>query len=264
MALDYQGYIYDSQTRPVMVKVDLCYGYNTNGGCELWDQPNCGNGRNSSLRFELISGSFGIFFSVLPDNRSLSDCRAKCWNDCDCIGFQSFPGGCVYWNGDLEFFPDVTDASPRRYVLISQPPPTEPPLSQPLAMEPPLTSNNTELNAGGMAKRVRIIVPTVLVPVLLVLLSAILCYLRKRRIGLQGDDERRQEKVLREFMTSIEFMAIDELENDGHNGRDLKVFSFVSIMAATNGFSIESKLGEGGFGPVYKVCFREENVAFVN
>ena len=35
--------------------------------------------------------------------------------------------------------------------------------------------------------------------------------------------------------------------------KDLLLFSFDSITAATNNFSITSKLGEGGFGPVYKV-----------
>ena len=34
---------------------------------------------------------------------------------------------------------------------------------------------------------------------------------------------------------------------------DLPIFSFASVSAATNNFSIENKLGEGGFGPVYKV-----------
>ncbi|XP_073262308.1 putative G-type lectin S-receptor-like serine/threonine-protein kinase At1g61610 isoform X2 [Populus alba] len=32
----------------------------------------------------------------------------------------------------------------------------------------------------------------------------------------------------------------------------LQVFSFESIKAATNNFSRENQLGEGGFGPVYK------------
>ena len=34
---------------------------------------------------------------------------------------------------------------------------------------------------------------------------------------------------------------------------DLPMFSFTSVSAATNNFSIENKLGEGGFGLVYKV-----------
>jgi hypothetical protein len=34
----------------------------------------------------------------------------------------------------------------------------------------------------------------------------------------------------------------------------LPLFSFVSVSAATNNFSDTNKLGEGGFGPVYKVC----------
>ena len=33
----------------------------------------------------------------------------------------------------------------------------------------------------------------------------------------------------------------------------MPLFSFVSVAAATNNFSDDNKLGEGGFGPVYKV-----------
>ncbi|XP_062012072.1 G-type lectin S-receptor-like serine/threonine-protein kinase CES101 isoform X1 [Rosa rugosa] len=40
--------------------------------------------------------------------------------------------------------------------------------------------------------------------------------------------------------------------NDRFMGDDLKVFSYESVMAATDNFSGENKLGEGGFGPVYK------------
>ena len=43
------------------------------------------------------------------------------------------------------------------------------------------------------------------------------------------------------------------LENDGKRGHDLSVFKYASIIAATCNFSDENKLGEGGFGPVYKV-----------
>ena len=43
------------------------------------------------------------------------------------------------------------------------------------------------------------------------------------------------------------------------HGLDLRLFSYASIMEATNGFSSLNKLGEGGFGPVYKVGDLENN-----
>lgn len=47
-----------------------------------------------------------------------------------------------------------------------------------------------------------------------------------------------------------------ELENEGNMGHDLKSISFECIANATRNFSSENKLGEGGFGPVYKVQTR--------
>jgi len=35
---------------------------------------------------------------------------------------------------------------------------------------------------------------------------------------------------------------------------ELPLFDLASIAHATNNFSHDNKLGEGGFGPVYKVC----------
>jgi hypothetical protein len=36
-------------------------------------------------------------------------------------------------------------------------------------------------------------------------------------------------------------------------GADFSVYEFHEILKATNNFSEENKLGQGGFGPVYKV-----------
>ncbi|KHN21321.1 G-type lectin S-receptor-like serine/threonine-protein kinase [Glycine soja] len=49
-----------------------------------------------------------------------------------------------------------------------------------------------------------------------------------------------------DLAASNESLGIKDLEED------LKLFSYTSVVAAANDFSLENKLGEGGFGPVYK------------
>ncbi|CAN1313385.1 G-type lectin S-receptor-like serine/threonine-protein kinase At4g03230 [Linum perenne] len=61
------------------------------------------------------------------------------------------------------------------------------------------------------------------------------------------------KRLLAELMTSDSPNDIAEMEADGANhGHNLKIYSIATVMAATNNFSLRNKLGEGGFGPVYK------------
>lgn len=46
---------------------------------------------------------------------------------------------------------------------------------------------------------------------------------------------------------------VDNSHEEKNNQYELPIFSFSSIVASTDNFSITNKLGEGGFGPVYKV-----------
>lgn len=48
---------------------------------------------------------------------------------------------------------------------------------------------------------------------------------------------------------------------DGQGGEDLDVpmFELSAIIKATDNFSDENKLGEGGFGPVYKVLIQNQD-----
>ena len=47
---------------------------------------------------------------------------------------------------------------------------------------------------------------------------------------------------------------------EGNSGFSL--YEFSQMEGATNGFSIENKLGQGGFGPVYKVFIKSFPVIF--
>jgi len=51
--------------------------------------------------------------------------------------------------------------------------------------------------------------------------------------------------------------AMEDFEDDFKKGHGLTVFSYTSVKEVTNGFSSENKLGQGGFGPVYKVTLNQ-------
>ncbi|XP_017618652.1 wall-associated receptor kinase-like 10 [Gossypium arboreum] len=90
-----------------------------------------------------------------------------------------------------------------------------------------------------------LVIVSVTVAAMVFLMIAIICYLQKKIFKSQGLCC--ALKMLVSWITKIS--AEKRHENDDPN---LQVFSFSSIKAATNNFSNDSKLGEGGYGPVYK------------
>nr|POE53767.1 g-type lectin s-receptor-like serine/threonine-protein kinase [Quercus suber] len=91
-----------------IARADLCYGYNTNGGCQRWKQPEC---RHRGDTFELQSGFFNTEASSFLNNQSLSisDCRHACRSNCSCVAFFSSlfddGTGCKFWTEKLSFIP---------------------------------------------------------------------------------------------------------------------------------------------------------------
>lgn len=65
----------------------------------------------------------------------------------------------------------------------------------------------------------------------------------------------------KEFSTDLSGPADILIDGSEVNGSDLPMFNFSSIALATSNFSEENKLGQGGFGPVYKVNFYPEQLA---
>lgn len=56
---------------------------------------------------------------------------------------------------------------------------------------------------------------------------------------------------------SINNFYRDSTEETQEEDLELPLFDLETVSAATNNFSFKNKIGQGGFGPVYKVIFHE-------
>ncbi|KAH9714418.1 G-type lectin S-receptor-like serine/threonine-protein kinase [Citrus sinensis] len=90
----------------------------------------------------------------------------------------------------------------------------------------------------------------VIVGALLVLLMCILCCLTWRKYKEKAEGRMDQQNQVNELGDSLSTFNGKRRTKDMKH--ELKGFNFQTIAAATNNFSTTNKLGEGGFGPVYK------------
>uniref|UniRef100_A0A2N9FVR7 GH18 domain-containing protein n=1 Tax=Fagus sylvatica TaxID=28930 RepID=A0A2N9FVR7_FAGSY len=86
----------------------------------------------------------------------------------------------------------------------------------------------------------------------MLLLGTMIYYLWSRVIKSRGCIDSVKRLL---YKVHIKLLATEDLDGNASN---LQVFSYTTIKAATNNFSSEKKLGEGGYGPVYKTESRGE------
>lgn len=109
------------------------------------------------------------------------------------------------------------------------------------------------INAMGAGKQKTWIWIVIIVAVVIpLLISGFIFYIIMRRRKLQ-DEKEKEEEYIRKLKASDSFNNTNLREEDGGEVHNLKIYSFGFILAATNNFSSENKLEEGGFGPVYKI-----------
>ncbi|KEH16806.1 S-locus lectin kinase family protein [Medicago truncatula] len=157
--------------------------------------------------------------SWIDEKMTLDDCKTKCLKNCSCTAYSSLDtsgagSGCSIWFGDLVDL-RVSQSGQDLYVRTD-------------------VSDIGDKNAN--TKTIVLAVSITSSLVLLILLAVTYIYITKTKY---------KEGI--EKTTSSE-----EKYEDSHEDFELPIFDQDTILNATKNFSFDNKLGEGGFGPVYK------------
>ncbi|KAF5453151.1 hypothetical protein F2P56_028078 [Juglans regia] len=203
--------------------------YNSNPGCIKQQLPEC---RKPNDRFERIKGAMsGEGFNFDGNyNLSLFDCRVKCLNNCSCIAYAYSDynqTSCTIWIRGGNFEESNYSYSREIYVLTPE-----------------------------KLKRRIWLVPSVIGFVALLALCSLYIFIQRKRRE-KGENEVEQEILqcelgVRTTYSSSRSRKRKKFTVSRKKGSVLQFFSFESISTATSNFATTCKLGEGGFGPVYK------------
>ncbi|XP_044473370.1 G-type lectin S-receptor-like serine/threonine-protein kinase At4g27290 isoform X2 [Mangifera indica] len=236
--------LYDTVPRDKCDDYGLCGPY---GVCIISDSPICqclegftprspgnvdwslGCVRNKPLNLSTIDGFIKFEGLKLPDanhswvnaSMNLKECEVKCLQNSSCMAYansniKGASSGCTMWFGDLIDMRQMIVDGQDLYIRMSA---------------SKLGSND------GTKKALVIILFTIgVVAGVLVLVLGYLIY------------RRRQKKTSEKTEINMEN---DNQNEDQQENLELPLFELATIIDATDNFSINNKLGEGGFGPVY-------------
>ncbi|XP_078170290.1 G-type lectin S-receptor-like serine/threonine-protein kinase At4g27290 [Carex rostrata] len=190
---------------------------NTSGGCKRMLPLGCS--ANSDGFYEIQGVMLPYSHNATIDAIiSVTECRSKCLMNCSCMAYAPLDimrqgSGCVMWQTVLTDTKYI-DGGQVLYVKV--------PKSE-------LGTNNRKRRAVTIG-----IISSSIILVLLISSIVYLLWRKKMKYSKQG-------KSLKHLM-----------RNESFKETDLPVFDMDMIIRATDNFSNENKLGEGGFGIVYK------------
>lgn len=211
---------------------------------KAWDIADWSDGCVRRAPLDCVKDGFRKISGVnLPDTRSswynesmtLEECQMICTRNCSCTSYANLDirSGCSLWFSDLE---DMRENSGVREVYVR--------------MGVSQLSGNADPNSQSNNNKVIIILVPATVGLLVVgLFLALYAWSKKKRSRTPRKGKPKHT------------LGEDDTNESQKEPAELPSFSLNKIANATNSFSISNKLGQGGFGPVYKGVLEGREIA---
>ncbi|XP_015080807.1 G-type lectin S-receptor-like serine/threonine-protein kinase At1g11300 [Solanum pennellii] len=203
--------------------------FSTDWANEIW---NGGCVRKIALGCDGGDGFFKHENMKLPDyavslgNMSTEECETQCIRNCSCSAYACTRNACFIWHGDLlDIGHDITNGR-TLYVRVHN------------------SEQVTNAQSGNSARRYKILIAKIFSAsfAILLLISISAFIFKRKRLRRRGKMD--GDSALVSSMPGGSLV--------GKHDMKLVQYSLQNIRDATNNFHEDNKLGEGGFGPVFK------------